>query len=459
MSNSAGTRKSSARASGNSGSLGSTETTTFTLVEGGGLGVPARILGFLIRFGRIGGDWIQKGISFARETVTVLGWLCLALVLTALPIGLSLRWVEFTVAGAMAAILLVVAIPFLFGGRAYAVGFTLATDRVVAGTEARANVTVTNVSSRLQLPGRIDIPVGAGLVDLGLPLMRTGQVFNEDVIIPAQRRGVLEIGPVTTVRTDPVGLLSHEMHWADIRRLFIHPKTVSVPSTSTGFIRDLEGNPTQIVTDSDISFNSIREYESGDSFRHIHWKSTAKTGKLMVRKFEETRRSRMVLALAINPEEYGSADEFELAVSSVGSLGVRAIRDGRDVSVLTSALIPVGGKRSIKSVRPLNSQSPSRLLDDLSLIEMSAQTMGLEAVCSLTSQKVRDMSVVVLFCGSSVTPQALQRMRLQLPSDIGVVAVLADPHHEPNFRALPGVGVMTVAILDDLRALLSRYSG
>lgn len=288
--------------------------------------------------------------------------------------------------------------------------------------------------------------------------MRPGQVFNEEVVIPAQRRGVLDIGPVTTVRTDPVGLLSHEMHWADIRRLFIHPMTVSVPSTNTGFIRDLEGNPSQIITDSDISFNSIREYQPGDSRRHVHWRSTAKTGKTMIRNFEETRRSRMVLALGLNPEEYASADEFELAVSSLGSLGVRAIRDGRDVSVLTSALLPVGGKRSVKSIRALNSQSPTRLLDDLSLIESSSQTMNLEGVCALTSQAVHDMSVVVLFCGSKVTPQQLQRMRLQLPSDIGVVAVMVDLHHEPGFRALSNIGVMTVAILDDLRALLSRYA-
>jgi len=458
LSNPAGTPRSSQVTSDTADSLGSAESTTFTVMKDGGLGVPARILGFGLRFGRFAWRMTRIGLDFARETVTVLGWLCVALAVAALPIGLGLRWIEFTVAGASAAILLLIAIPFLFGGRAYAVGFSLTNDRVVAGTEAHASVSVTNISPRLQLPGRIDIPVGQGLVDLGLPLMRPGQVFNEEVVIPAQRRGVLDIGPVTTVRTDPVGLLSHEMHWADIRRLFIHPMTVSVPSTNTGFIRDLEGNPSQIITDSDISFNSIREYQPGDSRRHVHWRSTAKTGKTMIRNFEETRRSRMVLALGLNPEEYASADEFELAVSSLGSLGVRAIRDGRDVSVLTSALLPVGGKRSVKSIRALNSQSPTRLLDDLSLIESSSQTMNLEGVCALTSQAVHDMSVVVLFCGSKVTPQQLQRMRLQLPSDIGVVAVMVDLHHEPGFRALSNIGVMTVAILDDLRALLSRYA-
>ena len=454
-----GSGRSSTRSVDSVDTSGPTDGTTFTLVSESGIGLPARVIGGALKMGRLLGRGITRGARWARDTITVVGWLCVAVLIVALPLGVSLRWIEFSVAGWISLVLLVIAVPFLFGGRSYSVSFALATDRVVAGTDAQASVSATNISSRLQLPGRIDIPVGQGLVDLGLPFMRPGQVFEEVVTIPAQRRGVLDVGPVTTVRTDPVGLLRNEMHWADVKRLFIHPVTVSVPSTSTGFIRDLEGNPTSILTNSDISFHAIREYQPGDSVRHVHWKSTAKTGRLMIRQFEETRRSRMVLALAINPQEYSSADEFELAVSSLGSLGVRAIRDGREVTVLTSADIPVGAKRSVRSIRSLSSQSPSRLLDDLSQIDMTPNAMTLEGVCSLTSRVVNDMSVVVLFCGSSVTPQVLQRARLQLPTDIGVVAVLSAPGEEPSFRSLSGLGVMTVAILDDLRSLLARYAG
>ncbi|RII98410.1 DUF58 domain-containing protein, partial [Clavibacter michiganensis subsp. insidiosus] len=133
-----------------------------------------------------------------------------------------------------------------------------------------------------------------------------------------------------------------------------------MPSTSTGFVRDLEGRATRDLTDSDVSFQSLREYVPGDPVRHIHWRSTAKTGVHMVRRFEETRRSHIMVALSLHAGDYGdgapgpdaaggaagippggttvaagsaagalaasTADaEFELAVSVVGSLGARAI--------------------------------------------------------------------------------------------------------------------------------------
>ncbi|MFA9277586.1 MAG: DUF58 domain-containing protein, partial [Rhodoluna sp.] len=106
---------------------------------------------------------------------------------------------------------------------------------------------------------------------------------------------------------------------------------------STGFVRDLEGNPTRDLTDSDLSFHALREYVPGDDRRNIHWKSTAKTGQFMVRQFEQTRRSHLMIALDTEPEVFATDEEFELAVSAAASLGVRAIRDTRDLSVLVSA--------------------------------------------------------------------------------------------------------------------------
>ncbi len=51
----------------------------------------------------------------------------------------------------------------------------------------------------------------------------------------------------------------------------------------------------------------------------------------MVRQYEESRRSRMAVVLAVAEAEYADADEFELAVGCAASLGLRAVRDARDV--------------------------------------------------------------------------------------------------------------------------------
>ena len=115
------------------------------------------------------------------------------------------------------------------------------------------------------------------------------------------------------MRSDPVGLLRREHAFDDAHELYVHPRTVPVPSSSAGLIRDLDGSPTTRLVDADMSFHAIREYAPGDSRRQVHWKSTATTGTLMVRQYEESRRSRMLIALATAETEFANEDEFELA--------------------------------------------------------------------------------------------------------------------------------------------------
>lgn len=397
-------------------------------------------------------------VRWVGETVTPAGWVVVSAVLL-LPVGFAVGWAELIVAGWVAVALLLIAVPFLAGGKAYSVDFTLPVDRVVAGGEVTGTLRVTNVSKRLELPGRIDVPIGSGLSDIHVPLMRAGAVHDERVVVPTFRRGVIDVGPITTVRTDPLGVLKREVAWADVHRLFVHPQTVSIPSTSAGFVRDLEGNPTSDIVDSDISFHAIREYAPGDGRRNVHWKSTAKTGRLMVRQFEESRRSRLAIALSLRADEYASADEFEMAVSAAGSLGIRAIRDGRDLAAFASDEIPDYAQGTIRSIRTFQVVSTRTFLDDLSGISLSNNAMPMEEVCRVASQALPDISIAFVICGSTMTAARLHALTLKFPATVSIVAVLCDPGAAPKFRDLAGTGVFTIAVLDDLRSLLARRAG
>lgn len=394
---------------------------------------------------------------WVRETVTPAGWVVACSLIVLLPLGLVLGWRELIIAGVAGGALLLFSLPFLAGGRAYSVDFALPVDRVVAGGEVIGTLRVTNTAARLELPGRVDVPIGEGLTDVYVPLLRAGHVHDEEVVVPAYRRGVIDVGPVTTVRTDPVGILRREISWAEVHRLYVHPVTVPIPSTSAGFVRDLEGNPTTDIVSDDISFHAIREYASGDGQRHIHWKSTAKTGQLMVRQFEESRRSRLAVVIALGAAEYGSDEEFEMAVSAAGSLGVRAVRDGRDLAVVASEEIPEFARAAIRSIRSLSVISTRSLLDDLSEIESSPHAMPVEEVCALASQVVPDMSIAFVFCGSTTTTRRLQALALRFPRNVSVVAVVCDPAQTPSFKQLGATGVLTIGVLDDLKSLLARW--
>jgi uncharacterized protein (DUF58 family) len=404
--------------------------------------------------------WIRAvsttGYRIARSTVTPTGWLAIVATVGGLVFGLRFGWPELLAAAVLGFVLLVTSLPFLLGAGSYTIDLHLTNDRVVAGSEVMGSIKIVNTSRYVALPGRIDVPVGDGLVDLHVPLLRPGATHHEELLVPARRRGVIAVGPVTTVRGDPIGVLKREVARAEMSQLYVHPITTSIPSTSAGFIKDLEGNPTSHIVNSDISFHAIREYAPGDAQRQIHWKSTAKTGTLMVRQFEETRRSRLALVLSLRVDDFGTDEEFEMAVSATGSIGVRAIRDGRDLDVITSVEIPEFARLATRSIRNLNTITSRTLLDSLSEVDARSMMMPLEEVCSLASEAARDTSIAFLVCGSTVELRRLQAAALKFPLDTTVVAIVCNPEAEPSFRAISSLNVITIGVLDDLKHLFAR---
>jgi hypothetical protein len=402
---------------------------------------------------------MQKALQWTGETVTPIGWQSILLVAIGLPIGFIWSWPEFLMLGIASGIVTLIAIPFLFGGKSYAVNFQLPDDRIVAGEEIEARVEVQNTSTHIELPGLLDIPIGETVAEIPIPLMRPSQIVDIAVPIPAQRRGVLDVGPISSIRTDLVGVLRRERRWVDVRKLYVHPRTVAIRSTTSGIIRDLEGLPTTNIVDSDISFHAIRDYQPGDGQRHIHWKSTAKTGKLMVRQFEESRRSRIALMLASREDEYSTtdADEFELAVSALASIGVRAILDSRDISVLSGVPETVISEQAVRRIRTLNTLSTRKLLDDLCFVGQYERGLKIDEVCRFGARDLNDMSLAVIVVGSTMSLKDMSRARLQLPSEIGVLFVQVNGRAQPGFATYSNLDILTVAVLEDLAGLLARF--
>ncbi|WP_062210441.1 DUF58 domain-containing protein [Demequina oxidasica] len=419
------------------------------------------------------GRWVALGLATLRlgrriesvarrlwgvleAVVTPAGWLAGIWAIVGIAVGLIWGWSEFLIGGVIAVVLLLIAVPFLLGKESYDVDFGLGHDAVVAGQAAEGEIVVRNQQARVALPGRIDIPVGAGLIDFHVPMLRKGHEHREKIVIPAARRGVIDVGPATTSRSDPLRLLTREFHWADVSTLFIHPVTIAIPSTSMGFVRDLEGRATKTITNEDISFHAVREYARGDAQRQIHWKSTAKTGTLMVRQFEETRRSTISIVLDLDAESYANETEFEMAVSAVGSLGVRALRDGRDVQAVVSGEVPEFARASVRSLQHLRVTTPRSFLDDLSGVEASSSVIGVQSVTRMLAESTSDTSLAFLVTGSTATLAQLQSAALAFPGDVAVAAVVCDPESEPSVHAVGRMRLLSLGVLDDLRQLLAK---
>ena len=440
-------------------STGSSGRTTVTATSVASDGRSRALVGVVVWFV---GAWtaltrvIAAAAGWAARTIRPAGVLVVLAATAGLALGIVFGWVEWMVAGAAALVLVAASVPFLFGARSYDVDLSLTHERVVAGDGVTGEIVVRNDGHRIALPGRLDIPVGAGLVEFGVPLLRPGHTVSQPLDIPGLRRGIVTVGPATTVRSDPIGLLRREHAFEDVHDVYVHPRTVSLPSTSAGLIRDLEGSPTRRLVDSDMSFHAIREYAPGDSRRQIHWKSTAKTGRLMVRQYEESRRSRMAVVLGVAEHEYADPDEFELAVSCAASLGLRAVRDARDVEIVTGSEIPRVVRGRLRAIRHIPAGSPRPMLDGFSGVTMLESTMPIADVCRLTAESGDRLSIAFVVVGSRVTLTRLQQAALAFSADTSVVAVICDERAHPRMQPLSALTVLTVGTLDDLSGLLLR---
>jgi uncharacterized protein (DUF58 family) len=419
-------------------------------------GVLVEVIMKAVRSGRA----VRAGLAVAARgigaVVTPLGWSILGAVCASFVGGYTLGWTELVAIAWAGLVLIGATLLYLIGRNAYRVGLTMPVSRVVVGERAPGLVAVTNPTRR-RLPGvSVEVRVGDGLAEFQMPSLAHGSSFDDVFLVPTRRRGVITVGPVRTVRGDPIGLFRSERVWAEKMDLFVHPRTISIPSMSTGFIRDLEGSPTRDLTNSDVSFHAIRGYVAGDERRTIHWKSTAKTGTYMVRQFEESRRSHLMVALSLADADFATDDEFEMAVSVVGSLGARAIRDARTVSVVASAVTPEFARRQVNAMRQLSTVTRTRLLDDLSTVETSSAALPLTELAKVAAEGVAGISVAFLVCGSRTSLSELRAASVRFPVGVDVVAVVCDPEAVPSLRRIAELSVLRIGFLEDLQKSLAR---
>jgi hypothetical protein len=396
------------------------------------------------------------GWRAVSAVVTPLGWAMLAATALAFCVGYGAGWAEAVAIAWAGAVVVLVAALFLLGGHAHELTLEMPHNRVVVGEPAVGALVARNPTGHRLLGTTVEVPVGSGLLDLPVPSLAGGASDDEPFTVPTSRRGVIPVGPVRAVRADPLGLVRREHVWASRLELFVHPRTVPIPSTSTGFVRDLEGHVTRDLTSSDISFHALRDYQPGDDRRYIHWKSTAKTGVHMVRQFEQTRRSHLLVALSRAATDYADEEQFELAVSVAGSLGVRAIRDARTVSVVASGDTPEFAKRKVFSVKSLSTLTPIRLLDDLARIELADSALGAVDLARVAAEQAAGTSVAFLVFGSMPTPTQLRAASACFPAGVEVVAVVCDPGYAPALKRVGELSVLTIGYLEDLQKALAR---
>jgi uncharacterized protein (DUF58 family) len=256
------------------------------------------------------------------------GVLLLGVVVTVLAVRLN--WQELTQLGAVSFGLLVLALLWQVLPGAPVAELTLRPQRLVEGNPAPQATLEVHAGAAPMLFPKVSIPVGHRTVALRLPFLGPFAAHSETVPLPDLPRGVHRVGPVTYEKTDPVGLVARRFETGGSLELLVAPRVTDLAVFAGGLTNDLDGATSQQLSMSDLAFHALREYVPGDDLRHVHWRSSAKAGELLVRQYHETRRGHVTVLVDNARGAYPRLRDFELAVSVATSIALRAVRDDFD---------------------------------------------------------------------------------------------------------------------------------
>jgi hypothetical protein len=409
-------------------------------------------------------EGVWRPVAGVLRWVSPLGWTILALGLVTWFVGARWGWTELLMVAAAALVLFLVCFVLALGRTKVRVVAEVDPRRVVVGEPATGRIVVTNEARAPMLPILVELPVGLSAARFVLPALTPGSAHEELFVVPTSRRGVIQVGPATTVQGDPLGLMRRTLTWTERTELFVHPRTVALESLGAGLLRDLEGSTTEDVSMSDLAFHALREYQPGDDRRYIHWRSSAKAGRLLVRQFLDTRRSHVTIVVDPDPEQYRSghgktgrtdrdverdvmaanaptaiAADVETAISVGASIMVRVMLDEQDCTMVC------GEQKVSRSV-------PQVGLDAMARVEPGP--IDLFSVSLDATDLAPDTSTVFIVTGPHRPFIELQRAAGQFPPEVTRVIVVVDPLAEHGIRRGGGLTILTLSALEDLRSLL-----
>ncbi|HWL66532.1 MAG TPA: DUF58 domain-containing protein [Actinomycetota bacterium] len=210
----------------------------------------------------------------------------------------------------------------------------LAVHRQIAPQRARAHHPVTITLSienfgrgrapLIMLEDRLP-PGLAGRARFLLPSLESGGKREAPITVRPEQRGRYKVGPLEVEAADPFGLARVRSVALGTSEFVVHPRIESlVMPRDSGERRSTARATTRHATGPrGEDFYTIREYVEGDDLRKIHWASTAKRAKAMIRHEETPWQTRATIVLDDRRLPYGGFSEhisFERAVSAAASL-------------------------------------------------------------------------------------------------------------------------------------------
>jgi uncharacterized protein (DUF58 family) len=368
--------------------------------------------------------------------MTRTGWAAVATGAALGVVGTAAHWAAFVVLGAGLVALVAGALGYVALSPRLALQRAVEPARVEKGQPAIAVIRATNLSWRALSGLVIEQRLGATVFRAELPRLGRGEGGLRTYRLPTAQRGTYSVGPVEVPRADPFGLCRRVRRLGQPQVISVHPRSLPLRPLPSGKSRNLEGPSSDMSPQGTVTFHRLREYAVGDDLRTVHWPSTARAGRLVVRHYVDTAQPYTVVLVDVRPEVY-SPETFEEAMD-VAASAITAMSAGRSpVQLRTTA----GGRAGGPAMKD------AATLVDL-LTDMAPDPTG-SLVDQLTRLRHdRGGSALVVVTGALEVDSLQAVAPLAKRFDHVIVASLV-PHAVPA-PSYPGVQVLVATGAEDL---------
>jgi uncharacterized protein (DUF58 family) len=322
-------------------------------------------------------------------------------------------------------------------------------DRLQVGQVVQSTVRVASRSVFtklwLQVEDETDMP---GLPARTIVTVPAKSKRNWKIGILCERRGAYTVGPVKVTTGDPFGLFRFSREFGEARPVLVLPRAEDLPYFGSP-IAQLPGDGvvrkrTHYVTPN---ASGVREYYPGDSLNRIHWPSTARLGRLMVKTFEMDPTSNIWVVLDMNDapqvgEGNDSTEEYGVRVAT--SLANHFLQADRLLGLMAH------GKEKLTLDPARGSKQYGRILETLAMAKADGQTSISEVLASEARAFGRNTTLILIT--SSLDESWMAAVQEIIQHGTRVAVVFVDPasfggeQSDEMIAALNATGILTYVV-------------
>jgi len=230
----------------------------------------------------------------------------------------------------------------------------LSSNRVFFGEEVRMEIEVSNrkplplpwLQADDEIPKEVTLIKGKTMPDYSLTHQLLSNLFSinwyhkvkRHYTIQCPHRGYFTFGPTKLSSGDVFGFFTRYKEIDTRDYLIVYPKIISLEKLGIPSRQPLgEIRTRNHIFQDPVLTMGIREYHYGDSLKSIHWKSTARTGRLQTKIFEPTTTIDMGIFLDVRtvqpPYQGVITEKLELAIVTAASIADAALTEGYRVGL------------------------------------------------------------------------------------------------------------------------------